>query len=126
MFFFVWSWNELLFPVVLLISNENQTAPLVLSATSAQFTSDPTALSAVALLGVLPMVIFFFIFQRTSPAAWPSALSGAPAVGRDLVGGAAAGMRTATADHRCVKTEDHAVAAGQSVNSARWRRRSGA
>jgi raffinose/stachyose/melibiose transport system permease protein len=64
-FFFVWSWNEFLFPVVLLISNENQTVPLGLSAMSGQFTSDPTALSAVALLGILPMVIFFFIFQRT-------------------------------------------------------------
>ena len=26
----------------------------------------------------------------------------------------------ATVDHRCVKTEEHAVAAGHSVNPARW------
>jgi SRSO17 transposase len=29
-------------------------------------------------------------------------------------------MAAATADHRCVKTEDHAVAAGHSVDLARW------
>ncbi|WP_254898377.1 carbohydrate ABC transporter permease [Kitasatospora sp. NA04385] len=64
-FFFVWSWNEFLYPVVLLISNDNQTVPLGLSAMQGQFTSDPTALSAAALLGILPMVLFFFAFQRT-------------------------------------------------------------
>ncbi|WP_051816802.1 carbohydrate ABC transporter permease [Kitasatospora sp. NRRL B-11411] len=64
-FFFVWSWNEFLYPVVLLISNDNQTVPLGLSAMQGQFTSDPTALSAAALLGILPMVVFFFAFQRT-------------------------------------------------------------
>ncbi len=29
-------------------------------------------------------------------------------------------MSTATADHRCVKTEDYTVAAGHSVDPARW------
>lgn len=28
----------------------------------------------------------------------------------------------ATVDHRCVKTEDHAVAAGHSVDPARWQK----
>ncbi|MFD7460723.1 carbohydrate ABC transporter permease [Streptomyces sp. NPDC059868] len=64
-FFFVWSWNEFLYPLVLLISNDNQTVPLGLSVTQGQYTSDPTALSAAALLGVIPMIVFFFIFQRT-------------------------------------------------------------
>ncbi|MFW6691170.1 carbohydrate ABC transporter permease [Streptomyces sp. MAR4 CNX-425] len=64
-FFFVWSWNEFLLPLVLLISNDNHTVPLGLAAMQGQYTSDPTALSAAALLGVLPMVIFFLIFQRT-------------------------------------------------------------
>ncbi|MEU1870908.1 carbohydrate ABC transporter permease [Streptomyces sp. NPDC019793] len=64
-FFFVWSWNEFLYPLVLLISNDNQTVPLGLSVMQGQYTSDPTALSAAALLGVIPMVVFFLIFQRT-------------------------------------------------------------
>ncbi|MEU1048645.1 carbohydrate ABC transporter permease [Streptomyces sp. NPDC005897] len=64
-FFFVWSWNEFLYPLVLLISNDNQTVPLGLSVMQGQYTSDPTALSAAALLGVIPMVVFFLLFQRT-------------------------------------------------------------
>ncbi|MER6434170.1 carbohydrate ABC transporter permease [Streptomyces sp900105245] len=64
-FFFVWSWNEFLYPLVLLISNDNQTVPLGLSVMQGQYTSDPTATSAAALLGVIPMVVFFLIFQRS-------------------------------------------------------------
>ncbi|MET9735141.1 carbohydrate ABC transporter permease [Streptomyces sp. NPDC006458] len=64
-FFFVWSWNEFLYPLVLLISNNKQTVPLGLSVMQGQYTSDPTALSAAALLGVIPMIVFFLIFQRT-------------------------------------------------------------
>ncbi|MEU2431651.1 carbohydrate ABC transporter permease [Streptomyces sp. NPDC007861] len=64
-FFFVWSWNEFLYPLVLLISNENQTVPLGLSVMQGQYTSDPTSMSAAALLGVIPMMIFFLIFQRS-------------------------------------------------------------
>ncbi|MEV5549757.1 carbohydrate ABC transporter permease [Streptomyces sp. NPDC052309] len=64
-FFFVWSWNEFLYPLVLLISNDNQTVPLGLSVMQGQYTSDPTAMSAAALLGVIPMVVFFLIFQRS-------------------------------------------------------------
>jgi raffinose/stachyose/melibiose transport system permease protein len=64
-FFFVWSWNEFLYPLVLLISNDNQTVPLGLSVMQGQYTSDPTAMSAAALLGVIPMIVFFLIFQRS-------------------------------------------------------------
>lgn len=64
-FFFVWSWNEFLYPLVLLISNDQQTVPLGLSVMQGQYTSDPTSLSAAALLGVIPMIAFFLIFQRT-------------------------------------------------------------
>ncbi|MGW8887221.1 carbohydrate ABC transporter permease [Streptomyces sp. NPDC055749] len=64
-FFFVWSWNEFLYPLVLLISNENQTVPLGLSVMQGQYTSDPTAMSAAALLGIIPMIVFFLLFQRS-------------------------------------------------------------
>ncbi|MFF5427972.1 MULTISPECIES: carbohydrate ABC transporter permease [unclassified Streptomyces] len=64
-FFFVWSWNEFLYPLVLLISNDNQTVPLGLSVLQGQYSSDPTSLSAAALLGVIPMVVFFLVFQRS-------------------------------------------------------------
>ncbi|MFD7305809.1 carbohydrate ABC transporter permease [Streptomyces pharetrae] len=64
-FFFVWSWNEFLYPLVLLISNDQQTVPLGLSVMQGQYTSDPTAMSAAALLGVIPMIVFFLVFQRS-------------------------------------------------------------
>jgi raffinose/stachyose/melibiose transport system permease protein len=64
-FFFIWTWNEFLLPLVLLPSNANQTVALSLGATSGQYTSDPVRKAAAALLGLLPSLIFFFIFQRT-------------------------------------------------------------
>ncbi|CAM5272055.1 hypothetical protein SGLAM104S_02682 [Streptomyces glaucescens] len=76
-FFFVWSWNEFLYPLVLLISNDQQTVPLGLSVMQGQYTSDPTAMSAAALLGVIPMIVFFLVFQRSltrglTPAPYPA------------------------------------------------------
>ena len=64
-FFFIYSWNEFLLPLVLLPSNDNQTVTLGLAVTTGQWTTDPTARAAAALLGSLPSIIFFFIFQRT-------------------------------------------------------------
>ena len=64
-FFFIYSWNEFLLPLVLLPSNDNQTVTLGLAITTGQWTTDPTARAAAALLGSLPSIIFFFIFQRT-------------------------------------------------------------
>ena len=64
-FFFVWVWNEYLIPLILLADNANQTVSVSLGVTSGQYTSDPTTLAAAALLGILPSVIFYLIFQRT-------------------------------------------------------------
>jgi raffinose/stachyose/melibiose transport system permease protein len=64
-FFFIYTWNEFLLPLVLLPSNDNQTVTLGLAITTGQWTTDPTARAAAALLGSLPSIIFFFIFQRT-------------------------------------------------------------
>jgi raffinose/stachyose/melibiose transport system permease protein len=64
-FFFIYSWNEFLIPLVLLPSNANQTVTLAIAVTTGQWTTDPTARAAAALLGSLPSIVFFFIFQRT-------------------------------------------------------------
>lgn len=64
-FFFVWVWNEYLIPLILLADNANQTVSVSLGVTSGEYTSDPTTLAAAALLGILPSVIFYLIFQRT-------------------------------------------------------------
>ncbi|OIQ78792.1 lactose transport system permease protein LacG [mine drainage metagenome] len=64
-FFFVWVWNEYLIPLILLADNANQTVSVSLGVTSGQYTSDPTTQAAAALLGIIPSVIFYLIFQRT-------------------------------------------------------------
>jgi raffinose/stachyose/melibiose transport system permease protein len=64
-FFFIWTWNEFLIPLVMLVSNDNQTVSVAMGTLNGQYTSDPTTTAAAALLGIAPAVIFFLIFQRT-------------------------------------------------------------
>ena len=64
-FFFIWTWNEFFLPLVFLISNENQTVPVALGVLQGQRLMDATMTSAAALLGILPAIVFFLIFQRT-------------------------------------------------------------
>jgi raffinose/stachyose/melibiose transport system permease protein len=64
-FFFIWTWNDFFLPLVLLPSAKNQTVSVSLGALSGQYTSDPTALAAASLAGIVPALIFFVIFQRT-------------------------------------------------------------
>ena len=64
-FFFIWTWNEFLIPVIMLISNNNQTVAVAMGLTRGQNLSDPTLQAAAGLLGIVPTVIFFLIFQRT-------------------------------------------------------------
>lgn len=64
-FFFVWTWNEFLIPMVFLISNDNQTVSVALGVLQGQRMMDATMSSAASLLGLLPTVLFFLIFQRT-------------------------------------------------------------
>lgn len=64
-FFFIWTWNEFFLPLVLLISNDTQTVPVALGVLQGQRMMDATMTSASALLGVIPAIAFFLIFQRT-------------------------------------------------------------
>jgi raffinose/stachyose/melibiose transport system permease protein len=64
-FFFIWTWNEFFLPLILLPSNANQTVPLALAMNQGQYGMNITAQSASGLLGILPCIIFFLIFQRT-------------------------------------------------------------
>jgi raffinose/stachyose/melibiose transport system permease protein len=64
-FFFIWTWNEFFLPLVFLISNENQTVPVALGVLQGQKMMDATMTSASALLGIIPAIVFFLIFQRT-------------------------------------------------------------
>ena len=64
-FFFIWTWNEFLIPLTFLVSNEFQTVPVAISVLQGDRLMDVTTTSASALLGVIPTLIFFLIFQRT-------------------------------------------------------------
>jgi raffinose/stachyose/melibiose transport system permease protein len=64
-FFFIWTWNEFFLPLVFLISNDNQTVPVALGVLQGQRFMDATTTSASALIGILPAVVFFLLFQRT-------------------------------------------------------------
>ncbi|MHB9756857.1 carbohydrate ABC transporter permease [Streptomyces sp. BYX5S] len=64
-FFFIWTWNEFLLPLVMLLSNANQTVSVALGVLQGQRLMDATMTNAAALLGVLPAIVFFLVFQRT-------------------------------------------------------------
>ncbi|WP_130494153.1 carbohydrate ABC transporter permease [Motilibacter rhizosphaerae] len=64
-FFFIWTWNEFFLPLVLLISNDKQTVPVALGVLQGDRMMDATTSSASALLGIIPAILFFLLFQRT-------------------------------------------------------------
>lgn len=64
-FFFIWTWNEFLIPLTFLVSNENQTVPVAIAVLQGDRLMDVTTTSASALLGLIPTLLFFLIFQRT-------------------------------------------------------------
>jgi raffinose/stachyose/melibiose transport system permease protein len=64
-FFFIWTWNEFLIPLVMLIDNSTQTVPVALASLQGDRLMDATTTNAGSLLSLLPAIIFFLIFQRT-------------------------------------------------------------
>ncbi|GGN69468.1 ABC transporter permease [Actinoplanes lobatus] len=64
-FFFIWTWNEFFLPLIFLVSNDNQTVPVALGVLQGDRMMDATTTSASALIGILPAILFFLIFQRT-------------------------------------------------------------
>ncbi|MEJ3404288.1 carbohydrate ABC transporter permease [Rathayibacter sp. YIM 133350] len=64
-FFFIWTWNEFLIPLAFLVSNDNQTVPVAIATLQGDRLMDVTTTSASALLGLIPTLVFFLIFQRT-------------------------------------------------------------
>lgn len=64
-FFFIWTWNDFFLPLIFLISNSKQTVPVAMALARAERNVVITTQSAAALLGILPCIIFFILFQRT-------------------------------------------------------------
>lgn len=64
-FAFIWSWNDFLGPLLYLNSTENYPLPLALRVFNDQTsTSDYGATVAVSVLALLPILLFFIVFQR--------------------------------------------------------------
>ncbi|SMH44362.1 carbohydrate ABC transporter membrane protein 2, CUT1 family [Rathayibacter oskolensis] len=64
-FAFIWSWNDFLGPLLYLNTPEKQPLPLALRVYNDQTSaSDYGATIAVSVLALLPVLIFFIIFQR--------------------------------------------------------------
>jgi raffinose/stachyose/melibiose transport system permease protein len=64
-FAFIWTWNEFYLPLVFLVDNAQYTVPVAVAVTQGQHMMNESQVAASALLGVLPCVIFFLMFQRT-------------------------------------------------------------
>ena len=64
-FFFICTWNDFFRPLILLISSRNYTVPVAMALARGEYNVVITLQSATALLGILPCIIFFLLFQRT-------------------------------------------------------------
>lgn len=64
-FFFIWTFNEFFLPLIFLVSNSKQTVPLAIALTRSDRGVFITLQSAASLLGILPCILFFIVFQRT-------------------------------------------------------------
>lgn len=63
-FYFMWNWNDFLWPLVVLSSPQKFTLPLGLTVFNSEFGNDYGATMAAASLAIVPVLIVFFIFQR--------------------------------------------------------------
>jgi len=63
-FYFMWNWNDFLWPLIVLSSPQKFTLPLGLTVFNSEFGNDYGATMAAASLAVVPVLIVFFIFQR--------------------------------------------------------------
>ena len=61
---FLWSWNDLLLPLVFLVTDELRTLPVGMLFFQGKFTIDYGLMSAGVLIISLPVTILFLIFQR--------------------------------------------------------------
>lgn len=61
---FLWSWNELLLPLVFLITDERRTLPVGMLFYQGRFTVDYALMCAGVLILSVPVTILFLIFQR--------------------------------------------------------------
>ena len=60
----MWTWNEFLIPLVLIVSEDRRTAPLGLAFFKGEHLTDYSLLSAAGVIVALPIVILYFALQK--------------------------------------------------------------
>jgi len=63
-FYFMWMWNDFLWPLVLLNSQDKLTLPVGLAVFSSEFGTNYGMVMAGASISVVPVLIVFLVFQR--------------------------------------------------------------
>lgn len=61
----IWTWNAIYLPLILITKRDNQTMVVTLAQLVGESGVTNTTAASIAVLGMLPMVIFFLIAQRT-------------------------------------------------------------
>jgi multiple sugar transport system permease protein len=64
LFHFMYNWNDLLWPLVIIQSSENQTLPAGLAVFAGQHVVEYGLLMAGSVLALVPIVLFFLLIQR--------------------------------------------------------------
>ena len=64
-FFFIWTWNEFYFTLIVLVSGDTQTIPLAIASLQGDRIMDVPTINAGSLISLIPAFVFFLIFQRT-------------------------------------------------------------
>lgn len=63
-FFFIWTWNEFLIPLVLVTDDSLRTLPVGLAFFQGRYTTNVPVLAAGAIVVAAPLVVAYLIFQR--------------------------------------------------------------
>ena len=63
-FFFIWTWNEFLIPLVLVSDDSLRTLPIGIAFFQGRYTTDIPVLAAGATIVAAPLIVVYLIFQR--------------------------------------------------------------
>jgi raffinose/stachyose/melibiose transport system permease protein len=69
---FMWVWNNFLMPLVMISSQDKQTATVSLSFFQGEYVTDFTALAAASVIVALPVVVAYVVLQRQFIAGFAS------------------------------------------------------
>jgi raffinose/stachyose/melibiose transport system permease protein len=64
-FLFVITWNELLFPLLLITDNDKRTLPLSLLSFRGEFFSNYSMIFTAVMVASIPMVVMYLLMQRS-------------------------------------------------------------